>query len=200
MYQPCAHYTPEHPDTVEQTQDFIRAVRSVIGDDGKVQYCSGPLTTGAIYNEMVINGADNASARAEAFKYNANVLAQQAIALRAIDPTSFVMSPSGVFYKGWKTDDYMYLWTTVISKIVAEVYLVPSWEYSNGTVGEVHCALVHGIPIFEYEHRVKRLTKDTVIDRISAALSDMSIRGATFPDIADRAAKLKILLDKIKEV
>lgn len=200
MYQPGSHYFPEHPTTVEKTKEFLSTVRSVTGSDRKVLYCSGPLTTGFIYNNLVKMGKDNTEARKEAFNYNANILTQQASSLRNTLSASLILNPAGVYYDGWKTDDYMYLWTTVISTIVAEVFLVSGWEYSNGTVGEVHCALVHDIPLYEFPKRFNRLTKETIVEKITTALEAMKISGTEFPDISERAVKLETLLHKIKDV
>ena len=95
---------------------------------------------------------------------------------RVVEPPFLVLNPTAFTeVAGWSENEYMSLWTTVMSRFVNAVVFVADWQYSAGSCEEYLHAFTEKIPC--YDELGKYINANTAASMIYCACQRISAWG-----------------------
>jgi hypothetical protein len=107
---------------------------------------------------------------------NLRAAAEFAEALRRrLGPGQVVVNPAAFVAPGWRGNQYLAFWETLIRSRFAAVHFSPDWQYSNGCVFELAVAVDAELPAFDAAGAPLGLERG--IDLAGAALAEVEALG-----------------------
>jgi hypothetical protein len=192
-----------HRKVMDEIKMLMTAFDCVLPDNSAI-YCSGDVTTGKLYYEIlkkhgVTSGeALKAKVGAAAYKEIIDGLVQRNIK-RGIAFTERVrqrghtnlINPGPLVATDFEQQHYHYLWEWVIIKKVCENQFNEDWEYSNGCTLEYAISTRKGIPRVDYSGNVLELPQ--AIQKVERAVVELRESNLQIDMLELNLARLKEL-------
>jgi hypothetical protein len=142
-------------------------------------YVSSPITTGKEFvhwfNEVGRHQLNDSKTYADIHRsdiINKNLARIKSFAHQLRKKESgVVIEPASYENEEWSQHDYLYYWSSIISKYVYKIICMDGWEYSRGCVFEYLCGRELGLE-FETQDRVK-LSPEFGLSLINSATKEL---------------------------
>lgn len=155
---------------IDQHSLIFQAWRCILGNDRRVTYVSGPITTGPRFVTARENGIAEADKSAV---INANIaeIVEAAESLRR-DSGRIVIEPGSLLVQAWSQEDYLTLWTALITRYIAEVRFLSGWQMSIGCALEYARAVENGIVCCDLDGTP--ISKDAAIVLVAGSAAQLA--------------------------
>lgn len=192
-----------HRKVMDEIKMLMTAFDCVLPDNSAI-YCSGDVTTGKQYYEILkkhgvpsgeaLKAKVGAAASKEIIDELVRRNIQRGIAFtenvrRRGHPN--VINPGPLVAPDFEQQHYHYLWEWVIIKKVCENQFNEDWEYSNGCTLEYAISTRKGIPCLDYSGNV--LTLPDAIQKVARAVAELR-------ESKIQAEMLELNLTRLKEL
>ncbi len=193
---------------ISEIESTISAYKSVCGE-GKVIYCSCPITTGKkLYDRMITEGVNDIQIFKKFYPKtfyndvmmpNINEGRQFGKSLREDNKNKGKMFivPGDFYAKDWDQDHYMILWRNIIDKFAEGIRFNKKWYFSNGGIEEYLTGLKtqkknKEFTLSDYEGKI--IKEDYALDKVSKTIKFLEDHKINSSKLCKLCAEIKIEL------